>query len=112
MPIKPTLPIPSNSAESALIQQAMSDLSHRLSVSKDQLSLVEFKNVVWPNAGLGCPHPDMAYKQVQQDGYRILLQYGNRTFAYHGGGKRGPFLCENPGAGRKMKSPPPGFGNV
>ena len=106
------IPTPSNSAEAVLIQQAMADLSQRLSVSKGQISLLEYKNVIWPNAGLGCPHPDMAYKQVQQDGYRILLQYGNRTFAYHGGGNRGPFLCEKPRSGGDIKLSPPGFGNA
>ncbi len=110
MAIEPTVPIPSTSAEAALIRQAVSDLSQRLSVSEDQLSLVEYKNVVWPDAGLGCPQPGMAYKQVQRDGYRILLQYGKRTFAYHGGGNRGPFLCENSVVGGETLLPP-GFGN-
>ena len=109
MPAQTPEPLPSSPGEADLVQQAITDLSQRLSVSESMITLMKYENVVWPDAGLGCPHPDMAYTQVQRDGYRILLQYGKRTFAYHGGGNRGPFLCENKAAGNESVAPSPGF---
>jgi hypothetical protein len=38
----------------------------------------------------------MAYIQVMVEGYRIMLQHAGQLYAYHGGGSRPPFLCENP----------------
>jgi hypothetical protein len=38
----------------------------------------------------------MAYPQVQQEGVIIRLRANGQDFAYHGGGTRAPFLCENP----------------
>ena len=109
MPTKPTAPIPSNPGEAKLVQQAIADLAQRLSVSVDTITLAKYENVIWPDAGLGCPEPGMVYRQVQRDGYQITLQIGKRTFSYHGDGNRGPFLCKNKPTGSETIAPTPGF---
>ena len=92
---------------SPLVEQARQDLARRLDVVAAEVELVTFESVVWPDASLGCPQPGMAYAQVLRDGYRIQLRAAGKSYSYHGGGSRGPFLCENPTA----PSDAPGFGD-
>ena len=82
--------------EMAQVTQAKQDLSKRLSVSLDQIELVNFTPVTWPDGSLGCPEPGMMYTQVLVEGYRIQLRSGGRVYEYHGGGTRAPFLCAKP----------------
>jgi hypothetical protein len=82
--------------EMAQVTQAKQDLSKRLSVSPDQIELVTFTPVTWPDGSLGCPEPGMMYTQVLVEGYRIQLRSGGRVYEYHGGGTRAPFLCAKP----------------
>ncbi len=97
---KPTMvPPPSVPAELRNLPQvalARADLARRLGVSPDRIQVVQVETVVWPDQGLGCPQPGMAYLQIPVDGLRILLAHGGRTYAYHSGGLRPPFLCESP----------------
>ncbi|MFQ5419653.1 MAG: hypothetical protein ACE5EY_04750 [Anaerolineae bacterium] len=111
MSINPTQPSPADPAQQQLIAQAKVDLANRLNVTGKEIGLVAFEQVIWPDGSLGCPRPDMAYKQVQQDGYRIRLQVGKRLFNYHGGGGRPPFLCENVKPFASTPLPPPGLGD-
>jgi hypothetical protein len=78
-----------------LVTQAKEDLADQLDVEPDQIELIEAEYVVWPDGSLGCPHPDMMYPQVQQDGVFIRLKVDGQFYNYHGGGKRPLFLCEN-----------------
>jgi hypothetical protein len=80
----------------ALIQQVKEDLALRLSVVAEQITVLEAKAVVWPDASLGCPQPGMRYLQVPQDGALILLGFEDTVYEYHSGGGRDPFLCEQP----------------
>ena len=77
-----------------LVDLAKADLAQRLGVDLTAITLVSYEEVVWPDASLGCPHPDMLYKQVPQDGVRIVLAFEGTTYDYHVGGGRDPFLCE------------------
>jgi hypothetical protein len=77
-----------------LISLAVADLAERLSIATTEITLVSAEAVVWPDASLGCPQPDMLYRQVPVDGALIILQAGEREYAYHSGGSREPFLCE------------------
>ena len=79
----------------SLIDASTADLMKRLSVTRDAIEVVSAQSVVWPDKGLGCPQPGMQYLQVQVDGFRIELRVNNQLYAYHGGGGRGPFLCES-----------------
>jgi hypothetical protein len=92
----PTFPEPADAGAQQLIVKARSDLSARLGVPVEEIGLVDFQSVTWPDGGLGCPKPGMGYTQVLVEGYLIRLSVGKRVFQYHGAGGRDPFYCENP----------------
>ncbi len=77
------------------LTQAIEDLAQRESISSTEIEVISVEEVVWPDSSLGCPQPGMRYRQVLQDGMRIILQAGGRQYAYHSGGKRAPFLCKH-----------------
>ncbi len=86
-------PAPQSPGLEKLVAQAKEDLANRLTISPQQIALLETEEVVWPDASLGCPQPDMVYKQVPQDGVIIKLGFENQIYHYHSGGNRTPFLC-------------------
>ncbi|MEJ2350864.1 MAG: hypothetical protein P8Y03_13850 [Anaerolineales bacterium] len=94
-----TMPGPSQSPESRsenpLVRQAKEDLAQRLNVPIEEIELLQYKEVVWPDSSLGCPEPDMTYEQVPQDGALIRLGVERRMYFYHSGGAQAPFFCEN-----------------
>lgn len=96
---------PSNHDLENLVNQAKEDLSNRLSISTGQIEVLEAKSVVWPDASIGCPQPDMQYKQVPVDGALIRFRAGGKDYEYHYGGNRGLFLCERPTGVQKDKPP-------
>jgi hypothetical protein len=95
-----TMPSPSPSPEALddnpLIQQAKQDLAQRLDVPVEDIELVQFEAVVWPDASLGCPKPDMVYAQVLSPGYLVLLKAEGKEYEYHAGKGAEAFYCENP----------------
>lgn len=103
---QPTAPgaAPIDPSLSAFVDGAKADLARRLGATLDAIAVIEARGVTWPNPGLGCPQPGMAYKQVPVDGLLIRLSLGGRTFSYHGGGGKPPFLCEHPE--QQLPSPP------
>jgi hypothetical protein len=80
----------------SVIDAAVNDLGRRLVIDRASITVVEARSVVWPDGSLGCPRPGMLYPQVQQEGALIRLRAQGREFAYHSGGSRPVFLCENP----------------
>jgi len=94
---------PTDPASRNLVARAREDLSRRLSLPPDDIRLIHFETVVWPDNSYGCPRPGMAYPQVQRDGVLIRFEANGRRFAYHGGDGREPFLCERSDA----EAPPP-----
>ena len=100
----PSAITPADAGLQDLIEKAKADLAQRLSVSVNEIILLEATSVVWPDASLGCPQPGMAYIQVPEDGLLIRLQAGNQIYPYHSGGFRDPFLCEQI---YKDPNPPP-----
>jgi hypothetical protein len=95
---QPTAPgaAPIDPSLSAFVGQAKADLARRQGATPDAISVLEARAVTWPNPGLGCPKPGMAYKQVPVDGLLIRLSLDGHIFSYHGGGGKPPFLCEQP----------------
>ena len=99
-------PVPADSPEllpepvaglQPIIDLAKADLAKRLSLEAEAISVARAEFVVWPDGGLGCPQPGMAYVQVLVDGTYIELIAGGVMYPYHSGGDRGPFLCEAKG---------------
>ncbi len=93
-----------NSIMDKLIEQAIQDLSARSSIPPAEISVLEARAVVWPDASFGCPRPDKVFRLVPQDGVYILLQANGINYSYHSGDGQEPFLCETPG---KEITPPP-----
>jgi hypothetical protein len=81
----------------ALVEQARADLAALLAVPEMDITVAVAESIVWPSGALGCPLPDMAYTDVQVDGWRTVLVHGADTYTYHGGGvDPTPFLCKSP----------------
>jgi hypothetical protein len=89
-------------SQTAPVELAKADLARRRAVAPDTIRIVEVRDVTWPDPGLGCPQPGMAYKQVPVDGLLIRLESGGQLFEYHSGGSKAPFLCERPAGGDKV----------
>lgn len=90
-------PPPSGVVEAGLaplVEQAKADLAARLGIAVDEITVVSAEAVVWPDGSLGCPQPGMAYTQVLVEGAKIVLWAEGRTWPYHAGGERSPFLCD------------------
>lgn len=86
-----------DSALQSYVDQAIADLAGRLGKDPSSITVISAEAVVWPDAGLGCPEPGMAYTQVQVDGSLIKLSADGLVYRYHTGGRIStPFLCENP----------------
>ena len=92
---QPTPLAPGSGLEN-LVETAKADLTQRLSLPVDQISLVEAEAVVWPDASLGCPQPGMAYADVLTPGYRIILMAQDNAYEYHASRGTEVFHCENP----------------
>ncbi len=56
--------------------------TRRLAV-KQPIRLAGVTPTKWPDAGLGCPMPDMAYAQVETAGYVIEFEHSDESSTYH-----------------------------
>ena len=92
----PPIPMPENAGLKKLVGEAKQDLARRLSIEESEILLVALEEVVWPDSSFGCPKPGMAYLQVPSDGLLIRLRVEDRSYRYHKGGTKPPFLCESP----------------
>ena len=90
----PAIPSPASGLEN-LVQLARADLAQRLSISTDEISLVEATEVEWSDSSLDCPQPGMEYLQVITPGYRIVLQVNGQSYEYHTNRDAYFVYCEN-----------------
>ena len=65
--------------------RTVTDLSKKLGIAKNAVSVVEVESVEWPDASLGCPQPGAMYAQVITPGFRIVLEANGRRYEYHTG---------------------------
>jgi hypothetical protein len=79
-----------------ILKKAITDLTERLGIPKDQVQVIDAKAVTWPNASLGCPQPGMVYAEVLTPGYLILLRNRENIYEYHASRGTEVFYCENP----------------
>lgn len=80
----PGSPLPTpGGAEPTAVTRAASFLARRLGLPFDQVAVVSFEAVEWPDTSLGCPQPGMAYAQVIVPGYRVLLEAAGSAYQVH-----------------------------
>ena len=96
MPKDPPLKIPRSPGPPVLIESAKADLAQRLSIPTSQIKVIETKEVVWPDASLGCPQPGNVYAQILTPGYLVTLEYAGDEYEYHAGIHGDTLYCENP----------------
>jgi hypothetical protein len=88
--------VPAEIAAAPAVQAAVADLASRQGVGRDQVDVVEVREVTWRDGSLGCPQPGMNYTQALVDGQLVVLAIGGKRFEYHGGPNRPLFLCRDP----------------
>lgn len=66
-----------------LVSQAQADAATRAGVALDAVRVARVESREWPNSGLGCARPGVAYAQVITPGYLIVVEAGGQTLEYH-----------------------------
>ncbi len=66
-----------------IYHQARRDLVDRLDAAVEDVELVEWTALVWPDTSLGCPQPDREYDPVEVPGYRLLFRVDGEVYPYH-----------------------------
>lgn len=78
--------IPNPSGEATPPPQAvlevMNQLSQELNVSVDQIEVVEFEQVDWPDACLGIPQENQMCAQVVTPGFRVVLEVDGQQYEF------------------------------
>lgn len=77
------------------VEAVARDLSVNFDVPMDEIKLVSFETITWPNSGLGCPGPGMNYLDVLVEGNKITLNVGGKTFTYHTDTVKNFILCQD-----------------
>ncbi len=95
-PVIPTAQTPVTPGLESLIEKAKADLAQRLSISMDQINVLDAENVMWPDVSIGCPQTGMVYAQVLTPGYLIRLEYNHQQYEYHASKSLEVIYCENP----------------
>lgn len=103
VPVSPPAARPTAPAQAAatgevpadLVARMRADLAKRMNLDASEASVVSAQEVTWPNGALGCAQPGEIHTQALVPGYRVELEAGGRTYAYHAA-KTGYFkLCRD-----------------
>jgi hypothetical protein len=75
-----------NRLPASITDPVVAEIARVAGVPVDQVTILSAELVTFPDGGLGCPVPGMAYTQVQVDGYRIVAVAGGTSYDYRGSG--------------------------
>lgn len=75
---------------------AAADAAERTGVAEEDVEVVSFEMVTWPDGALGCPEPGESYTMALVEGYRLVVEAGGEELTYHGALGDDPFYCEDP----------------
>jgi len=75
------------------VDAALADASKRTGRPLSALRVIDAESVVWPDGSMGCAEPGVVYTMAPVRGYRIRIQAGSETLAYHGREGAAPFFC-------------------
>jgi hypothetical protein len=87
----------SGALSQAIVDPVIADAAARAGVPITEVTVISAEPKTWPDGGLGCPLPGMAYPQVMVDGYQIVVQVGQQTFDYRGSAPGKFRLCTTQG---------------
>ena len=78
------------------VAAAVADLAARQGVSREDIEVIEVREVTWRDGSLGCPRPGVNYTQALVNGQLVVLAIGEQRFEYHSGPRRPLFFCADP----------------
>ena len=84
-----------NSLPPAITDPIVAEIAGLAGVPADQVVVVSAEPVTFPDGGLGCPEPGMAYTQVLVDGYKVVATAAGKTYDYRGTGAGTFRRCTN-----------------
>jgi hypothetical protein len=92
----PASPGPSGSFDlpGSIIDPVVAEAARLAGVPVDQVTVTSGEAVTFPDGGLGCPVPGMAYTQVQVEGFKIVVEAGGASYDFRGTGPDKFRLCE------------------
>ena len=97
-PVLPSTPIPDDVLERPGVRDAIAAESERLGVTPEDVAVVGYADVTWPDGSIGCPQPGMMYTQALVPGRQLLLEVGGEVASYHAGGDAAFGYCDAPQA--------------
>ncbi|MBZ0301569.1 MAG: hypothetical protein K8J31_17620 [Anaerolineae bacterium] len=96
--ITPTLdanPVLIPAAAQPVLQRVLDDLADRLSIPAEAILLLRIETAVWTSPDVGCGSESPAGTVVPEtEGFRFILQAGDRTYDYHTDTNTTVRLCE------------------
>jgi hypothetical protein len=84
-----------SSLPASITDPIIAEIAGLAGVPVDQVVVVSAEAVTFPDGGLGCPQPGMAYTQVLVDGYKVVATAAGKTYDYRGTGAGTFRRCEN-----------------
>jgi hypothetical protein len=81
----PEFSAPPGFSEEEAVKLAKDDLSARLSISDEEITVISVESVNWPDTSIGLPEPDKVYAQVIVPGFKITLGALGQDYLYHAG---------------------------
>ena len=94
----PTGPVPDAIVQGEDVQEAIAAEADRRGVEADDVEVVGYAVVTWPDGSLGCPKPGMMYTQALVPGRQLILAVDGQQASYHAA-EDGPFsYCADPSA--------------
>ena len=92
----PTGPVPDAIVQGEDVQEAIAAEADRRGVEADDVEVVGYAVVTWPDGSLGCPKPGMMYTQALVPGRQLILKVDGQQASYHAAAE-GPFTyCARP----------------
>lgn len=65
------------------VMAAVRALAEQQDIPPEQVTVVAWEPVDWPDTSLGCPEPGKVYAQVITPGYRVFLEARGKTYTIH-----------------------------
>lgn len=78
------------------VLEAISQLSQELNVSVDEIEVLDFEQVDWPDACLGIPQEDQVCAQVITPGFRVVLEVNGQQYEFRSN-QDGTLVMQVPG---------------